>query len=191
MKTALKKPILLLLCAVIALASVLVGCDHKEKNFPVALSDTTRSALELNTDMRKDSDLETIYDFAAEGASVKKLNDKYEIRCLRKDGDAYRVIYWGNKSVLVLRYDADGKWIRTDKLHSLYTLTDSRGKFDKLQPGDDVTKVQQADPSCYFPFLVDKSSDDLRTEHYTEDGYYTEITYDKDFIIVSVTSEIM
>lgn len=48
-----KTPILLLLCAVVLLSACLAGCDKKEPNFPVALSDTTRSAIELNTEVRR------------------------------------------------------------------------------------------------------------------------------------------
>ncbi len=191
MKTTFRNSMLILLCAVVALSAMLVGCDQKEKNFPVAVSDTKRSALDLNNDARKDSDLEKIYDLMADGASVNQLNDKYEIKCLRKDGDTYRVIYWGNKRVLVLRFDQDGKWIKADKLRSYYTLSDSRGKYDSLKAGDTVEKVQTIDPTCYFAFLVDKTSDELYSDHYTEDGYYTHIEYDKDFNIVSISSQIM
>ena len=187
----IKTPIIFLLCAVIALSACLAGCDKKEPHFPVALSDPSVSALKLNTNPYKDSDLNQIYQFMLDGGNVNKLNDKYEIKCLRKDEDGYRVIYWGNKSILALRFDTDGSWIKTDKLHTIYTLIDSRGKFDPLQVGDDVSKVQTADPSCYFPFLVDKTSTDLETRHYSADGYYTRIQYDEDFKITSVTSEVM
>ena len=188
----MKTPIILLLCAVIAVSVCLTGCgNQKEKNFPAALSDTTRSALELNTAAYKDSDLETIYQFMKDGATVKQLNDSYEIECLRMDGDSYSVIYWGNHRVLVLHFDADGSWIPADKLHSIRRMVDTRGKFDKLKVGDSVKKVQTADPYCYFPFLIDPESTDLQTDHYSEDGYHTRITYDKDFNIASVDWELM
>lgn len=191
MKKFVKKQILILLCAVIALSMCLVGCDEKEPNFPVALSDTTRSALELCTNPYKDSELEAIYQEMCGGTSVKQLNDDYEIQCLRKTDDGYTVIYEGNTRVLVLRFDTEGQWQKADKLHSLYRVTDTRGKFDKLQKGDSVTKVQTADPTCYFPFLADPESTDLETDHYTGDGYHTHILYDADFNITSVTSEMM
>lgn len=187
----IKTPIILLLCAVIAISVCLTGCDEKEPNFPVALSDTTRSAIELNTDVRKDSDIEMIYQEMLDGMTVKQLNDSYEIRCLRKDNDGYRVIYTGNTRALVLRFDSEGNWIKTDRLRSLYRIAPTRGKFDVLKVGDNVSKVQTADPTCYFPFLVDSSSDDLETNHYTEDGYHTRITYDSDFNILSIDSELM
>lgn len=186
-----KTPIILLLCAVIAVAVCLTGCDEKEPNFPVALSDMTRSAIELNTDKLKDSDLEAIYQDMLSGETVKQLNDAHEIRCLRKVDDGYRVIYTGNTRALVLRFDNDGNWIKTDRLRTIYRIAPTRGKFDVLKAGDSVTKVQTADPTCFFPFLVDPSSSDLETNHYTEDGYHTRVKYDADFNIVSVESELM
>ena len=192
MKNFVKKPLLLLLCAVIALSACLAGCDHKEPRFPVAVSDTTRSALELCTDSRKDGELEQIYDFMLEeDQTPKKLNDKYEIQCLRKDDEGYDVIYTGNTRVLVLRFDTDGKWQKKDKLHCLYCVVDTRGKFDALKESDPVSKVQSADPTCYFPFLVDPESTDLRNDHYSADGYHTRILYDDSFNITSVTYGVM
>ncbi|MBQ3265001.1 MAG: hypothetical protein IJH07_04405 [Ruminococcus sp.] len=191
MKNALHKPILLLLCAVLVFSLCLTGCDSKEPNFPVALSDMTRSAFELNTDQLKDSDLEQIYQDMLDGETVKQLNESQEIRCLRKSDDGYRVIYTGNTRALVLRFDNDGSWIRTDRLQTLYRIAPTRGKFDALAVGDPVSKVQTADPTCYFPFLADKTSTDLESNHYTGDGYHTRILYDADFNIISVTSELM
>lgn len=186
-----KNPILLLLCAVVLLSAYLAGCDKKESNFPVALSDTTRSAIELNTEVRKDSDLEKTYQDMLDGATVKQLNDANEIKCLRKADDGYRVIYTGNTRALVLRFDNDGKWVKADRLRSMYRITPTRGKFDKLKVGDPVSAVQTVDPTCFFPFLADSSSTELTTDHYTEDGYHTRITYDGDFNIASINYELM
>lgn len=191
MKTILKNSMLLLLCAVLALSTLLTGCNANEPHFPVPLSDMTRSALELNTDGYTDAQLSEIYRFMCDDGTVKSLNDKYAIRCLRKDDDGCRVIYWGQKKVLVLRFDNNGEWIQTDKLHSLYRLVGSRANFDQLSVGDPVIKVQQADYACFFPFLADKSSEELETNHYTEDGYHVTVLYDADFNITSVTYELM
>lgn len=192
MKKIVKKPILILLCAVIALSACLAGCTTNEPGFAVPLSDTTRSALELCTTPHKDSELNQIYRFMLDdNINGKKLNEKYEIQCLRKNDDGYTVIYNGNTRVLVLHFDSNGKWQQADKLHCLYRVIDTRGKFDALKTGDPVTKVQTADPTCYFPFLVDHESTDLKTDHYTEDGYHTTILYDENHQITSVTHEII
>lgn len=191
MKKTIRKPMLLLLCAVIALSACLCGCDNKEPNFPVALSDTTRSALELCTNPYKDGELDKIYESLSDDSTAKQLNDEYEIQCLRKNDDGYTVIYEGKKRVLVLYFDSEGNWQKADRLHSIYRITDTRGKFDKLQKGDSVTKVQTADPTCYFPFLVDPDSTDLETNHYSGDGYHTHILYDADHNVSSVSYEMM
>ena len=191
MKKTFRKSIVLLLCAVLAISVCLTACDGTEPHFPVALSDTTRSALELNTGGFKDADLEKMYDMMRDGSTVSGLNDKYKIACLRKTDDGYQVIYWGYRKVLVLCFDNEGKWIEADRLHSIRSLIASRVKLDALKAGDNVLKVQQADPLCYYPFLVDQDSTELQTDHYTEDGYHARILYDKDFNITSVTIDLM
>lgn len=193
MQKLLNKSLLLLLCAVIALSACLTGCQSNEPNFPVALSDTTRSAYELCTKGYKDAELEKIYQFMLDekDPDAGKLHDKYEIQCLRKDDDGYAVNYIGNTRILVLRFNDKGKWQQRDRLHSLYRITDTRGKFDALKEGDHVSKVQTTDPTAYFPFLVDPSGADLRTDHYTQDGYHTVILYDNNYNITSVTYGLM
>ncbi|WP_407385132.1 hypothetical protein [Ruminococcus sp.] len=192
MKRRFQKPMLLLLCASLALSVALTGCGAATpKNFPVAVSDTTRSALELNKSSFRDADLDEIYRFVREGATVSQLNDKYEISCLRQTDSGYSVLYWGTRKILRLDFDAEGNWIAADRLHSLFRLIGSRVKLDNLKEGDPVLKVQQADPTAYFPFLADKTSADLETNHYSEDGYHTRILYDADFNVKSVTYELM
>ena len=188
MQKIIQKPILILLCAVMVLSACLTGCKSNEPNFPVALSDTTRSALELCTKGYKDTELDKIYQFMLDDEKInaKKLHDKYEIQCLRKDDDGYAVYYIGNTRILLLRFNEKGEWVKRDRLHSMYRVTETRGKFDLLKEGDNVTKVQSTDPVAYFPFLVDPSGTDLRTDHYTGDGYHTVILYDDNYNISSI-----
>ena len=150
---------LILLCAVMVLSACLTGCKSNEPNFPVALSDTTRSAFELCTKGYKDTELDKIYQFMLDDEKInaKKLHDKYEIQCLRKDDDGYAVYYIGNTRILLLRFNEKGEWVKRDRLHSMYRVTETRGKFDALKEGDNVTKVQSTDPVAYFPFLADPS----------------------------------
>ena len=188
MQKIIQKPILILLCAVMVLSACLTGCKSNEPNFPVALSDTTRSAFELCTKGYKDTELDKIYQFMLDDEKInaKKLHDKYEIQCLRKDDDGYAVYYIGNTRILLLRFNEKGEWVKRDRLHSMYRVTETRGKFDALKEGDNVTKVQSTDPVAYFPFLVDPSGADLRTDHYTGDGYHTVILYDDNYNISSI-----
>ncbi|MEE3492012.1 hypothetical protein [Ruminococcus sp.] len=188
MRKIIQKPILILLCAVMVLSACLTGCKSNEPNFPVALSDTTRSAFELCTKGYKDTELDKIYQFMLDDEKInaKKLHDKYEIQCLRKDDDGYAVYYIGNTRILLLRFNEKGEWVKRDRLHSMYRVTETRGKFDLLKEGDNVTKVQSTDPVAYFPFLADPSGTDLRTDHYTGDGYHTVILYDDNYNISSI-----
>ena len=187
----MKKTIVLLLVAVIALSACLCGCSKNAKGFPVPVSDSKRSALELCKTPRKDSDLEKIYNYVKEGHTTEELNKKYAIECLRQVDDGYVVEYTGNDKLLVLNFDSDAKWVEKDKLLCMYRMSSTRGTFDKLKVGDSVTAVQKADPTAFFPFLVSDYSDILETRHYTEDGYLTKITYDADRKISAITNEIM
>ena len=194
MKKVFSKSVFLLLALCIACSAFLCACGDKTvpQNFPVAISPADRSALELCSTSRTNADLDKIYSFVNDsGNSINDLNKKYEIQCLRQDEDEYRIEYIGGNHILILRFDKDAKYIKDEKLNSLYRVTDTRGKFDKLKVGDPVSAVQTVDPTCFFPFLVDSSSTDLTTDHYTEDGYHTRITYDGDFNIASINYELM
>ena len=194
MKKVFSKSVFLLLALCIACSAFLCACDNKTvpQNFPVAISPADRSALELCSTPRTNADLDKIYSFVNDsGNSINDLNKKYEIQCLRQDEDEYRIEYIGGNHILVLRFDKDAKYIKDEKLNSLYRVTDTRGKFDKLKVGDPVTEVQKVDPSCYFPFLLDPSTDRHVTYHYTEDGYCTKIKYDTDMKISEISHALM
>ena len=45
--------------------------------------------------------------------------------------------------------------------------------------------------ACYFPFLLDPSTDRHVTYHYTEDGYCTKIKYDTDMKISEISHTLM
>lgn len=177
-----RRPVILLLCAAVALCGCLCGCsgEKREKNFPVALSVTDRSALELNPDDKeyKDVELAAIYAYAKENPSVTDLNDEYPICCLRKDDGGYHVVYEGQKRVLVLWYDEEGNWIESEKLTSIARMVTSRGKLDAVKIGDSIKKVQSADPYRYYPFLTDASAP-LYSDHYCEDGYHVHLTFER------------
>lgn len=189
-----RKPIAVLLVLCVAL-SCLCACTWTEPNFPVALSPTDRSALELSPKGREDSELSEIYRFIAkDGNNAADLHKKYPILTLRRDGDTYRVLYEGKTRMLALRFDASGEWIPAHKLCCICPLSKTRGVFDDLSVGDSVKAVQTADPICFFPFLAGVDSEPLESRHYTEDGYYTLITYEKtadDYIVKTVETEIM
>ena len=191
MKNRFSKSVGLILALCIGVSAFLCGCNGNEPHFPVAVSDTTRSALELNYTGYSDDELGEIYSFMCEGNNVNQLNSKYEILCLRKDDDGYRVIYKGKKSIISLRFDSQGNWIETEKSGCIYRLTNTRGEFDKLAVGDTVAMVQKADPKGYYPFLTDSSSEKLVTYHYTGDGYCTTIQYDEDYTITAISYELM
>ncbi len=183
-------PIAVLLCMLTFLSVCLSGCSGTEKGFPVAVSDADRSMYELTEKKCKDSELFEIYEMMASGKELADVHKQYEVCCLRKDDEGYHVIYVGKNRVLVLYFDSEGNWIERDKLESLYYTTRTRGHFDKLQKGDPISKVQYADPYCFFPFLNERGDHPLESDHYTQDGYHTHITYDEDLNIRTIEYDI-
>ena len=181
-------PAAVLLCMVLLLLT-LSGCQN-EKGFPIPVSDTTRSVFELSTKTYKDRELEEIYEKMTHSKDINLLNSSYLVECLRKDDDGYRVIYVGKNKLLVLCFDPDGKWQERTKLESLYYASRTRSVFEKLHKGDPVSSVQYADPMGFYPFLLDREGCALESDHYSQDGYHTHITYDKDLKIVSIEHDV-
>lgn len=180
----------LLLSMMILLSVILCGCSQNAPGFPVALSDPGRSMYELTEESYKDSQLVEIYNLMASSRDINDVNKKYAITCLRQDDDGYHVIYVGNNQVLTLYFDKDANWIERSKLESIRYTVLTRAYFDKLGVGDPIAKVQYADPTCYLPFLLDREGHELVSDHYSQDGYHTRITYDDDLKIKSIDYDI-
>ena len=191
MTTLFRKPILYLLCALTLMSACLCGCTPaNEKGFPVPVSDHNRSAFELTDKKHRDAELEEIYALMSERKDINELNKQYAIECLRKDENGYRVIYVGKHYLLVLYFDSNAQWIEREKLQSFFLSCRSRAPFDEIQPGDPIAKVQTADATCYYPFLLDRGDYALESDHYTDDGYHTHITYNEDLTVKTIDTEI-
>ena len=180
----------IVIAAVILFSACLCGCSKTEKGFPIAVSPIERSFYELCATKYKDTDLEQIYKLMTDKNDMEKLNKQYPVECLRKDGDGYHIIYVGAKKILVLRFDSNAEWQEMSKLDSIYYVTKSRGYFDDLAVGDPITKVQTVDPTCFFEFLLEGSDAPKISDHYTEDGYHTHITYDDDLNIATISYDV-
>ncbi len=192
MKRSFRRTAALLLSALILLSACLCGCQQEEKvkNFPVALSKTDRSALELCEVYYTDEELDAIYDCAAEEGTASHLNDSYEIDCLRRDEEGCHVIYTGQKKVLVLYFDQQGKWIEQEKKACLIKMLGTAADLKKVKVGSDISVVQKADKNAFYPFLENADLPRV-SRHYSEDGYVTVIAYDDSNAVVSIDREIM
>ena len=179
-----------LVAAMILLSCLLCGCSKAEKGFPIAVSPLERSYYELCATKYKDNDLEQIYKLMVDKNDMEKLNKQYPVECLRKDDDGYHIIYVGSKKILVLYFDSQAQWREMSKLGCMFFVTKSRGYFDALEVGDPITDVQTIDPVCFFPFLLTGSGEPKVSDHYTEDGYHTHITYDDDLNIATISYDV-
>ena len=179
-----------LLGVTLLLCVCLCGCSQNAPGFPAALSDPARSMYELAEENYKDAQLVEIYNLMASSRDINDVNKKYAITCLRQDDDGYHTVYVGENQILVLYFDKDANWIERSKLESLRYTVLTRAYFDKLQVGDPIAKVQYADPSCYLPFLLDREGHELVSDHYSQDGYHTRITYDDNLKIKSIDYDI-
>ena len=92
--------------------------------------------------------------------------------------------------ILLLSFDQNAAFTEKPKLESIFFVTKTRGYFDELQPGDPITKVQSIDPTGFYPFLIEGSDAPKVSEHFTEDGYHTTVTYDADLNIMSVDYDV-
>ena len=186
----IRKPLFLLLCAVILLSACLCGCGQKaEKGFPIAVSDAGCSVFEVCRDNYTDKELTEILQYMTENRTVKALNDKYPIECLRKDADGYRVIYNSAKNLLVLKFDTEANWLERSEQESIYTIMTTVAFYDPLKVGDDVEAVKAVDKYAYFAFEDDPSKP-LCSDHYCGDGYRVHIDYDADHSITAITTDI-
>lgn len=196
MKNCFRKSVFFLISAVLILSVCLTGCTADEKGFPLPVSPTEKSAFEMCTTMYTDAQLNEIYDYMTEEKDVEKLDKKYELQCLRKTDDGYKVFYVSTKKFLILSFDPKAKFIEEERKACVRDLVQSVAPFYDLKVGDSVHKVQTVDQHSFIYFLAYPSSltdngeqGPLFSDHYTEDGYHVHIEYDEQENISSIDFE--
>lgn len=187
MKRTMNRSVCILLSALIMLTACLCGCAMNEKGFPLPVSPAQKSAFELCTAPYTNADLDKIYNYMLEVKDAEALDKKYEIECLRKDGDNYQVIYLSTDSILVLNFDQNAKFIEKNRKESIRDLLPDASYFDPIKEGDSVHIVQAVDQHSYIPFMARDEELPLISDHYTEDGYHFRYEYNDQHKIVSVS----
>lgn len=170
----------LFLIAMAALLFLSCSCANGGK---IEISPSDKSLVDLASTTYDTQELSDIISF---NGSMRELNDKYPIECLRKDGDIYRVSYLGQGCIAVLQFDSAGDTI-VGNIHAAQLL---RSDFDELAEGRSLDDVMQLDPNGDYGFLYTGRNDVPRaSSHYTKDGYRITIAYDASNIITGINEE--
>ncbi|MBR3895164.1 MAG: hypothetical protein IKJ35_08475 [Clostridia bacterium] len=146
---------------------------------------TDEMLMDLVSKIYNESELLEIVNF---DGSIKGLNTKYPIECMRTIADIYRVSYLGSDRVAVIVFDDSGSkmWGR------IYPLTLSKDAFDNVVEGQSLETVMKIDPNGEYLFLYTGRNDFPRTSaHYTKDGYLITIEYDDSNTIIGIREELI
>ena len=120
--------------------------------------------------------------------TIKALDEKYPMECIRKIGDTYRVSYLGEESVAVLLFDRNGNRLFGD----VYTTRLLKSDFSGLSVGGSLAEVKAIDPNGAYPFLHTGRNDvPKESSHYTKDGYVITVKYDDSHTIIHIREELL
>ena len=173
------------LLVVLMLLCLLTACVKREDALEIELSPHNKSVAELSTKKHSESELTTIASFVG---SIRNLNEKYPIECIRKTERGYRVTYYGDSSVSVLLFNNSEELV----MGNVYSTSQPKEMFGSLSTSDSVYDVQKIDPNGYYPFLYTGRNDVLKqSTHYTVDGYLITIDYDEKYMFSSIGIELI
>lgn len=173
----------LFLIAMAVLVFLNYSCAKGDSKMKIEISLSDKSLVDLTSTTYDMQELSNIIGF---NASMRELNGKYPIECLRKDGDIYRVSYLGQDCIAVLQFDSSGNAI-VGNIHTAQLL---RSDFDGLVEGRSLDDVMQLDPNGDYAFLYTGRNDVPKvSSHYTKDGYRITIAYDASNIITGINEE--
>lgn len=119
---------------------------------------------------------------------INELNKQYPIERIRQNENNFQVIYRSSQSVLILNYSLNGKKNYSNK----YTTTKLKDDFNKITIGNTIDFVQKFDKDGSFPFMyIGRNDLPLISYHYTMDGYLIELTYDDDFRVMDIATNLL
>lgn len=144
------------------------------------LSDPEINITELITIRYSNEQLEKIKAF---DGNIDELNVKYPIQCLRKIDDNYNVLFLSEDKILLVVYNEDGVRL----FCYIYNLSKEAAAFEYINIGDPIEKVQKIDPFGEFLFLYAGRNDiPHNSTHYTNDGFFIQISYDENNVVTSI-----
>ena len=170
---------------IIILLFLFCSCAKGGSDLKIEISPSNKSLIDLASKIYGETELLEVAKF---DGSLKELNIKYPIECLRKDDGIYRVSYLGGGNVAVLLFDSSGNRL----LGSTYSTQLSKSDFDTLVKGQSLDDVRTIDPNGEYLFLYTGRNDiPKESSHYTKDGYLITIEYDASNVIISIDKELL
>ena len=169
-------------CLTVLLSIILVSCG--EKNMQIKLSPNEKSIFELTSVVYSIDELNNISQF--EG-TMKRLNEKYPIECVRETNSGYTITYRGENSFLLIEYDDRNSHL--EKVYSkIYSYSFDKSFYDKIDLGSSFDNIKSIDPNGDYDFINMRgylgSDPPLKSFHVTSDGFLVCFTYDSNLLVV-------
>lgn len=172
------------LVAVIVLLFLTCSCGKGGNGPKTEVSPSDKSLVELASVVYDDAQLHEIAEF--EG-TMRALDEKYPIECLREDAEMYRVSYLGRESVAVLMFDETYNKV----FGAVYSAKKAKADFGSLTKGQSLDDVIAFDPDGDYIFLHTGRNEPRVSEHSTKDGYIVYIEYDESYNIMNISAELL
>ena len=174
----------ILLCFLV-LISMLSACTRGVKLMEIEITPVEANINDVISDEYSESTLQEIY--ALKG-NIHKYNREYPIECVRNSIYGYRVVYRGSSHIALIWFDADGQKTHAQLVELQHTAAD----FMEIAPGETLERVRATHPEGEYLFLYTGRNDAPRiSTHYTVDGYIVRISYDLNYEVESITTELI
>ena len=179
----LKRNCFLIFMIVILL--MICSCSKERSDLNIEISPSDKSVVDLASRIYDETELLELTKF---NGSLKELNAKYPIACLREDNGIYRAAYLGEGSIGIFLFDGSGNRLSA----KTYTTQRFKSDFDGLAKGQSLDEVRAIDPNGEYLFLYTGRNDIPRvSSHYTKDGYCITIAYDDSNVITGINKELI
>ena len=130
----------------------------------------------------------TLKKICALNGNIHEYNRAYPIECIRNSVNGYRVIYRGSSHIALIWFDEAGEKIYTQ----LVELRNTAADYMEIELGETLETVRSMYPEGVYLFGSTGRNDAPRiSSHYTIDGYIVYISYDSNYEVESITTELI
>ncbi len=181
-------------------SSVKSSSEQKKVNAPkyvfgnIKLASEDQTIFQTTTKVYSYEELDKIV--SSSYTDITIINKEYPIEHIRETIIGYRVVYVGEEYLAVLFFDSNGS---KNMAYRLPKPEGYKADFEKLSTNDKLSKVQEISPDGFYSSYSSSWNEKYEfSEHFTKDGYYIEIYYDreantkyKDCTITKMTVELI
>lgn len=179
------KRIVLIFTIVLILLSSFTACGKERQKMSINISPSNKKIAELVRKKYSTEDLNYIISFTG---TIQELCSIYPAECVREIDNGYRISYLGNSNASVLVFDRSGNYL----FGNLYHLALAKSDFDVLSKGSTLEDSMRIDPNGNYLFLYTGTNNiERQSYHCTTDGYFITIKYDDNYLILSVSAELI